>query len=134
MFKAPMISERLRRIALIMSVVLLIVVTVILLMPVPDSGGRFPQHVDKLVHFAVFFAVAFPAYVARMRFWPGILIGLVLYGGAVELIQPYFGRGTEFADFIANSIGVMAALPCAVWFRQWRHLKARKSAKGNGSE
>ncbi|MCC5959697.1 VanZ family protein [Roseinatronobacter sp. S2] len=130
MFKPPVISERLRRIALVMSVILLVVVTVLLLMPVPDGDGRLPRHVDKLVHFSVFFAVAFPAYVARMRFWPVILVGLVLYGGAVELIQPHFGRSAEFADFIANSLGVMAALPCAVWFRHRRQLKARKPAQG----
>lgn len=134
MFKPPVISDRLRRVALVVSVTLLVVVTILLLMPVPEGEGRLPRHVDKLVHFAVFFIVAFPAYVARMRFWPVILIGLVLYGGAVELIQPHFGRSAEFADFIANSLGVIAALPCAVWFRMRRRSKSRQHAQRNRPE
>jgi len=134
MFKPPVISDRLRRVALVMSVILLVVVTVILLMPVPEGEGRLPRHVDKIVHFAVFFIVAFPAYVARMRFWPAILAGLVVYGGAVELIQPHFGRSAEFADFIANSLGVIAALPCAVWFRTRRQSKTRQHAQRDRPE
>ncbi|MDD7970488.1 VanZ family protein [Roseinatronobacter alkalisoli] len=132
MIKPPVISERQRRIALVLSVVLLVVVTVLLLMPVPEGEGRLPQHVDKIVHFAVFFSVAMPAYVARLRFWPVILTGLIAYGGAVELIQPHFGRSAEFGDFIANSLGVIAALPCAVWFR--RRSEARKLAQNNRSQ
>ncbi|MGP9790227.1 VanZ family protein [Roseinatronobacter sp. NSM] len=134
MFKPPVISARQRRIALVISGLLLLVVTVVLLMPVPENEGRFPEHVDKLVHFGVFFAVACPAYVARMRFWPVILVGLVAYGGAVELIQPHFGRSAEVADFIANSLGVVAALPCAIWFRYRKHSKARQLAQNKRSK
>ncbi|MBR3370161.1 MAG: VanZ family protein [Rhodobacteraceae bacterium] len=134
MFKPPVISERQRRIALVISVILLVVVTVVLLMPVPENEGRFPEHVDKLVHFGVFFVVAFPAYVARMSFWPVILVGLVAYGGAVELIQPHFGRSAEFADFIANSLGVVAALPCAIWFRYQKRSKTRQMAQNKRSD
>jgi VanZ family protein len=68
-------------------------------------------HLDKLIHgssyalLAIFAGCIFEQKSARWKalFW------LVLYGGLIELAQGYLptGRTMEFADFIANSTGVI---------------------------
>lgn len=34
----------------------------------------------------------------------------ILFGGFIELVQPYVGRQRDFTDFIINTLGVTAAL------------------------
>lgn len=61
---------------------------------------------DKLHHVLAFAALALPLAWAR----PGwiIPVGLVLagFGGMIEILQPYVGRGRELADWIADLAGI----------------------------
>lgn len=36
-----------------------------------------------------------------------MLPAAILFGGAIELIQPYVGRGRELADFGVDAVGVI---------------------------
>ena len=41
----------------------------------------------------------------------------ILLGGAIELLQPYFGRSASLQDFVMNTVGVIVALVLLVWIR-----------------
>lgn len=70
------------------------------------SLPRNDMHLDKLAHMAAFFGLVFPtaALWPRVTAWIGLMA--VLYGGAIEVIQPYTGRSAEWADLLADGIGV----------------------------
>ncbi len=67
---------------------------------------------DKLVHMTVFTVdallglAAFPAYAARRA----VLVGLVLFGGAIEGLQGWVPhRRPSMGDALANTVGVSVA-------------------------
>ena len=61
---------------------------------------------DKLYHFIAFTALVFPCALLFARTLSWVLPAALLLGGAIELIQPYVGRGGELADFLADALGV----------------------------
>ena len=76
---------------------------------------------DKVAHIAAFTALVLPvAWMAPRSLW--LLVPLALgLGGAIELLQPFVGRGREVADFIADAMGVVAGLIIGTGLRQlWR--------------
>ena len=62
---------------------------------------------DKLHHVLAFAVLAFPIPLVRPSWAIWVAIAVVAYGGAIELIQPAFGRHAEFLDFVADSIGAV---------------------------
>jgi len=87
-------------------------------MPLSD-GKLFPvPHIDKVVHAVLFCAVALPAMLSVPRRWHW-MIWLVVFGysGLMELVQPYFGRGADWRDLVANATGAGLAVLLA---RRWR--------------
>lgn len=100
---------------------LLIVVSYLALTPVPprelDTGW------DKLNHFLAFASLAFASFWSlasrpRLRgLW--VLLGLLAYGGAIELIQLHVpGRDGDWADLLADAIGIslgLLAAGAALW-------------------
>ena len=48
---------------------------------------------DKLYHFIAFTALVFPCALLFARTLNWVLPAALLFGGAIELIQPYVGRG-----------------------------------------
>ena len=74
--------------------------------------GTMPPGVegsDKLLHFTAYFGLALLAAVAldgRRRALL-FLVGLVLLGGTMEIVQGLTGRDAEWLDQIANTIGVI---------------------------
>ena len=51
---------------------------------------------------------------------------VILLGGAIELLQPYFGRSASLHDFVLNTIGVTVALVLLVGIRGW--MAGRRTA------
>lgn len=87
----------------------------------PGPPGR-----DKLHHFIAFAALAAPMSV----FWRSALLWAVpifiLYGGAIELIQPHVGRSAEWADFGMDVLGVVAGVAFGTMTaRFWKTRVAR---------
>jgi len=86
------------------------------LAPSGDAPGLLP---DKVRHFLAYGGWAAVA-VLSPRPWRRILIYLLLiflFGAAVEVLQPHFGRTGSLADIVANTLGMLtgAALGRAVW-------------------
>lgn len=88
------------------SIALAVVVGVATLTPVSSLPDEVPGS-DKLHHFLAFAALAFPMIAARPANALWVLPVVIAYGGAIELIQPYFGRHAEWADIIADAAGAL---------------------------
>lgn len=110
---------RLYLIGLALTLALGIIIAILTLTPfdslnVPGS--------DKLHHVLAFAALAFPLPFARPRLVLPVILGVSAYGGLIEIIQPYFGREADWADFIADVIGAILGgvlgMQSGKWFRK----------------
>lgn len=101
------------------------------LMLKPASADTLPDvtHIDKLVHFVTFFLIALPAVIVRPQAWLGIALAASVLGGAIEIIQPWFGRTRELADFAADMLGAFAAVPVGRWLSERWQLKHWKRSE-----
>jgi VanZ family protein len=71
------------------------------------SGPGLFKGVDKIYHIIAFAALLIPsAYLYRPAVYY-ILPGAILFGGMIEIIQPYVHRTGDIADFGADIIGVI---------------------------
>ncbi|WP_404403088.1 VanZ family protein [Idiomarina seosinensis] len=90
-------------------VVLLIAATGAFFWQSPPSQANQIPHLDKLVHFTVFFLLSLTlhrAFTLKARF---AFVLLALYGLLIEIAQHYIpGRGSDVYDWIADSAGVLA--------------------------
>ncbi len=73
---------------------------------------------DKMQHFGAFALVAALITLLRAGWIVPVALILMVYGGLIELIQPYVGRSREFGDFIAGSLGVLAGSVSALLVHQ----------------
>lgn len=102
---------RLAWIGCAVSACLAIIVTAMLLVPMPDGKPLPVPYLDKAVHAGLFCGVALPAMLTAPRRWHGVVWLVVLgYSGVTELVQPYFGRGAEWGDLAANAAGAGVAV------------------------
>jgi VanZ family protein len=66
---------------------------------------------DKFHHLLAFGAIAFTGVLglprAWERRWTWVMVAVSLYGGAIELIQPYVGRFGEWGDWVADAAGAV---------------------------
>ena len=79
-----------------------------------------PVWIDKFYHAVAFFVLVFPgALVHRWTFlW---LVPLaILFGAAIEYVQPYFGRSREIEDLYADIAGILAGVIVGTLVRVWR--------------
>ena len=61
---------------------------------------------DKAYHAIAFAALAAPMSFAQPRYVYWIVIAVLTYGGAIEVIQPHVGRAADWGDFLADGLGV----------------------------
>lgn len=73
--------------------------------------GTLPeiQVSDKLEHFAAYALLGMLGTLSRKSplaiVWTLLLI--LVYGGLIEIVQPYVNRYMELADFVANAAGAV---------------------------
>jgi VanZ family protein len=82
---------------------------------------------DKALHFTAYFGLCVMTTVAVRASKPALFwwaLGLVLMGGALEIIQGMTGRDGDIFDELANTIGILTGL--AVGSAGVAFLKARK--------
>ncbi|MEJ2602203.1 MAG: VanZ family protein [Gammaproteobacteria bacterium] len=98
---------------------MLAVVAVSALMPWPEVPDA-PGNLDKYLHVAtfLFLTVWFCGVYER---WPRVVLGLLLFGAAIELAQSATGyRYPETADMVANAAGIALGLAlCAAGGAGW---------------
>lgn len=85
----------------------------------PGAPSQSATHLDKLIHTLAFALLVLP--LTWKNLWHAVwLVPVSLaYGGGIELIQPHVGRSAEWADFLADGIGVAAGLIPGVIRARW---------------
>jgi VanZ family protein len=83
------------------------VILVLALMPatpdLPGTGWDKSNHVAAFLVLTVLGCLAYPDRIAA------ILVGAVLYGGLIEVLQSFTDyRSAEWADLFADAVGVLA--------------------------
>jgi VanZ family protein len=86
---------------------------------------------DKWLHFLAYLILVFfiwfsvkPDNKPNWRKFPAwlVLVAACAYGGIDEIIQPYFGRTTDFYDFTSNCQGVLAGFIMFTFTSFWPSL------------
>ncbi len=100
------------------TLVLAVVIAALTLAPMPSGG---PAGADKIYHVFAFACLAFPLPLVRPRLALWVILGVIAYGGMIEMIQPFFGRQAEWADLIADGVGAIlgavVARQLGLWLR-----------------
>ena len=76
----------------------------------PESQLSEVNGGDKAAHLIAFALLALPLNLAGHPRWLLLNTGFVLFGGAIEFIQPFVGRHGEWLDLGADMIGVVLGL------------------------
>ena len=65
---------------------------------------------DKIHHIMAYAVLMFPTALRKSDKW--IMLGLlfIAYSGAIEFLQPYVNRHSEWLDIAANAMGVVCGL------------------------
>lgn len=106
---------------IILSFLLLISISIISLWPRLNLQIGLSFH-DKVFHFLAYFFLALPASIANPKSNKYIYIFFILYGGLIELIQPYFNRSCDIYDFIANILGILLSYYISLKIRDYDKL------------
>ena len=86
-------------------VVAILVGTLFPVSQLPEVDGG-----DKAAHLIAFALLAIPLNLVTYPRWLLLNTGFVLFGGAIEFIQPFIGRHGEWLDLGADMIGVVGGL------------------------
>lgn len=91
--------------AAVISIVILTAITTLSLLPLPElpevAGG------DKLHHIMAYLCLAIPVTVKGEGRLLWFLLFYITWSGAIELIQPFVNRYGEWADLLANGVGLL---------------------------
>lgn len=112
------------RLALGLTALLALIIAVLTLMPATAGPPVLLPYQDKLHHFLAFAALAFPIAMARPQWvWQAGVV-MLIFGGLIEVIQPYVGRGRELADLLADGAGIVVGTGLGIatnrLVRRWR--------------
>ena len=82
----------------------------------PDLSGFLAW--DKAEHFTAYFGLAsMLTMILGLRPRLALAIGgVILLGGALEILQGYTGRDPDIFDFVANSIGALSGTLAGTFF------------------
>jgi VanZ family protein len=75
------------------------------------SPPHLEVHVwDKLLHFTAYFGLAAMAALSlkSRRTLVYALLGLIAFGGALEIVQGFTGRDADILDELANTLGAVS--------------------------
>ena len=89
------------------TIILFVIITLLSFAPIRLSGSFGTVGVDKVYHFVAYFCLALPLPILRPRLTIWVVLGIMTYGGLIELVQYLFGREPSWGDFIANAIGAI---------------------------
>ena len=99
---------RTRNIDIYATIIIAVVIGMATLTPVEELPAVSGS--DKLYHLISFAILTLPIAVIRPKAVWVIFILSVVYGGAIEVLQPLVDRNCELADFLADASGAMLGM------------------------
>ena len=87
------------------TIFLLLVIAFLSLYPLSKLPGV--TGTDKTHHLVTYFLLALPSGLKKPNKWVLFIFLFIIFGGVIEMIQPYVNRYGEWLDFLANTIGVI---------------------------
>jgi VanZ family protein len=102
--------------SIIATLIILAAISVASLSPV-NSGGD-PGSADKTMHVFAYALAILPLATVSSRPRLGIALGVLIWSGAIELLQTLVGRSASFSDLMANAAGVFLGLSATVMLRR----------------
>ena len=122
----PLVPTKHKWAAIGLTVVLGFVITALTLFPIslPQPVGSGP---DKAYHLIAFAGLMLPVSVLYPRALLWLIPFALIFGGAIELIQPFVSRGGEWADFVADAVGVGGGVAIGTATRVFWKTNARRS-------
>ena len=99
---------RTRNIDIYATVVIAVLIGLATLTPVDELPAVSGS--DKLYHLISFAILNLPIAVIRPKAGWVIFILSMIYGGAIELLQPLVNRNCELADFLADTSGALLGM------------------------
>lgn len=113
-----------QRHALVMFVGVLVAVSYLALTPTPPKAADLGW--DKLNHFTAFGTLTVLGGLAWRRTPWRVALGLLAYGGLIELLQTQVpGRAAEWADLLADGIGILLGLALLAAMRRLSTRRTR---------
>ena len=89
----------------LVTIFLMLIIAFLSLYPLPKLP-EFPG-TDKTLHLVAYFFLALPSGLKKPNKWVLYICLFIIFGGVIEMIQPYMNRYGEWLDFFANAIGVI---------------------------
>jgi len=111
----PANSAPRRMIALALTAILAMLIAYLTLTPL-SAPALFPG-VDKIYHIVAFAALMIPSASLYRSVLYYTLPGAILFGGMIEIIQPYVNRSGDMADFVADITGIILGLAIGLVLR-----------------
>ena len=99
---------RTRNIDIYATIIIAIVIGLATLTPVEELPAVSGS--DKFYHLISFAILTLPIAVIRPKAVWVIFILSVVYGGAIEVLQPLVNRNCELADFLADASGALLGM------------------------
>jgi len=100
-----------RHLGLLGAILAILLVTGVLLAPLPESwNGRWQSKFFDLGHVPLFAALTLGLWFALGRSWPWPALLSLVIAGLAELVQDHFGRTGNWQDFVRGALGVAAAV------------------------
>jgi len=100
------------------TIILFVIITLLSFAPIRLSGSFGTVGVDK-AYFVAYFCLALPLPILRPRLTIWIVLGIMTYGGLIELVQYLFSREPSWGDFLANGIGAIIGAVIARQMGLW---------------
>lgn len=112
--KRPLKAISMRHLASIRTdgVALLVAVIILALSLLPNTTGAGGNQYDLIFHILAYAVLTCAASINRQTIsgYLAVLCAITLFGGTIELIQPFVGRAGDLRDLVANVAGCFAGL------------------------
>ncbi len=109
----------------VITLFILFIISFLSLLPVdelPEVAGS-----DKLHHFVAYAGLIFFVALRKPSYWWVWVLAFIVWGGAIELIQPYVNRYAEWLDFLVNTLGILFGVLVGFLCRKVFSFKENKS-------
>ncbi|NDR55165.1 VanZ family protein [Aliiruegeria sabulilitoris] len=92
---------------------------VLAVMTLSNVSVKSAPGTDKIYHVLAFAVLAFPLPFVRPKLTAMVVVVAIAYGGAIEIIQPFFGRQAELADLLADAVGTFIGATSGFLASRW---------------